>query len=87
MSNISQEILDLNSRVSKANDRKIRLQTRRETLQINLDSLVDEIEAAGYKPATLKADRERLEQELESRKIELETQLAAAEKQLDSIPE
>lgn len=87
MADISHEILELNKRVSKAKEKKIRLQSRRDTLQKNLDSLVAEIQGAGYEPSTLKADRERLERELTEQKEALEAQLATAEQQLSSIPE
>lgn len=87
MADISHEILELNNRVAKAKETKIRLQSKRDTLQKNLDSLIAEIQGAGYEPTTLKADRERLERELTEQKQALEEQLAQAEQQLSSIPE
>jgi len=81
------EILELNERVSKAKEKRIRLQTRRETLQKTLDDLIDEIKAAGYDPAKLKDEKGRLEKELNEQKEDLEKRLEAAEKQLESIPE
>lgn len=87
MADISQEILDLNARVSKANERLIRAQERRKTLQANLNTLVEEIRGQGYDPSQLKAVKDKLLEDLQTKKAELERQLTEAERQLKSIPE
>jgi len=87
MADISQEIVDLNARVGKANEKLIRAQERRRTLQANLDTLVTEIRAQGYDPSQLKVVRENLVADLQAKKDELEQKLTEAERQLKSIPE
>jgi chromosome segregation ATPase len=87
MPDTTQEILSLNRRVNQARERTIRLQSRRDTLVKTRNDLVKEIKAAGYNPSTLKAERERLEQELQSKREEVEAQLDKAEAILNSIPE
>jgi chromosome segregation ATPase len=87
MADISQEILELNTRVAKAKEKLIRAQERKSTLQKNFDALVSEIRAKGYEPSQLKAIKEQLVADLNAKKQELEQKLSEAERQLDSIPE
>jgi len=87
MADISQEILDLNSRISKAKERLIRAQERKSSLEKTLSDLVSEIRAKGYDPSQLKEVREQLLTDLSAKKLELEQKLQEAERQLASIPE
>jgi len=82
-----QKILKLNSRVDALKEKMIRLQTRRESLIQNRDTLVQEIKDAGYNPLKLKEEKETLTEELRSKTEKLESALSTAESILNSIPE
>ena len=87
MADVSQEIMNLNSRITKAKEKLIRAQERKSTLQKNFDTLVAEIRSKGYEPSQLKTIKEQLVADLSIKKLGLEQKLSEAEKQLDSIPE
>lgn len=87
MTDASQEILSLNSRIDSAKERFIRLQSRRENFIKNRESLIQEIRAAGYDPTTLRETRDKLKADLELIKQNLESELTKAENILKSIPE
>lgn len=87
MADISQDILDLNARITKARDKHIRAQERKAALQRSFDALIEDIKAKGYDPSQLKEHRNRLVTDLQTKKQDLELKLAEAERQLSSIPE
>ena len=87
MADTSQEIVNLNKRITATRERLIRFQTKRDGLESSKQELLKEIRDAGYDPDNLPALQEQLQKELMDKKRAIESQLTEAEKILNSIPE
>lgn len=83
----TQEIIEINKRITKTKEQLIRMQTKKESLLSERDKLVKIIKDAGYNPISLKDDLIKLKNQYEELKKDVEKKLEQAEKILKSLPE
>lgn len=81
---LTTKIQDLQTRHARVLKRKAELGGELKSKKDELQSLVKEIQAAGYNPKTLVEDRNKAQQELESLMEEFERGLIEAETSLTS---
>jgi chromosome segregation ATPase len=80
---IRERVEDLTRRHQRASDRKSKLAGKLEEKRAELVKLKQEIEAAGLNPKDLKAEKARLESELETLMDTFERELSQVESALD----